>query len=253
MREVVTQGAALRDAGFPQQPIMPFRRGHVDARVVRTDSPSERSREEHPMSHIIRHTSDLAPVPHVVRGTERSQRSAPGTTPCGRATVRPRLRRASSIAWTGSDEDGFTLVELLVVVLVLATLVGIAVPTFADQRRSAWDAAVRSELRSAMIALESSRAHNGFYSPSALTEADWGFQSSRTVQLRYDLEYRPVGAGGDLSYCLIGWYAPGAELTGTDDSISSGFDGVAALSDVTLWGATSSGVEGPVSATFCAG
>jgi prepilin-type N-terminal cleavage/methylation domain-containing protein len=97
------------------------------------------------------------------------------------------------------SEDGFTLVELLVVVLVLGALVAIAVPTFADQREGAWDAAVRSELRSASIALESYRAQNGAYSADALAPgATWGFEKSGNLvyQDDFDLIF-------PTSYCLV--------------------------------------------------
>jgi Tfp pilus assembly protein PilE len=132
---------------------------------------------------------------------------------------------------------------LFVVVLVLATLVGIAVPTFADQRSSAWDAAVRSELRAASIALESSRSQNGIYELAALTEDDWGFQSSRSVELRHDITA--------TSYCLIGWYAPDADPSSADTSVAPLTDGVS--TDARLWGATRSGVVADVDdvETFC--
>ena len=103
-----------------------------------------------------------------------------GSGPLGPARRRPRNGpRASGLGVTTGDEDGFTLVELLVVVLVLAALIAIAVPTFTGQREGAWDAAVRSELRSASIALESYRAQNGAYSSDALEPGStWGFEAS---------------------------------------------------------------------------
>lgn len=104
------------------------------------------------------------------------------STPSGAAGERPhasRPVRAGSARWRAVGEDGFTLVELLVVVLVLAALIAIAVPTFTGQREGAWDAAVRSELRSASIALESYRAQNGAYSSDALEPGStWGFEAS---------------------------------------------------------------------------
>jgi prepilin-type N-terminal cleavage/methylation domain-containing protein len=112
----------------------------------------------------------------------RSGTSRPGTTPRGLAGRRPRADRPQdlrAVTHRNEREDGFTLVELLVVVLVLAALIAIAVPTFTGQREGAWDAAVRSELRSASIALESYRAQNGAYSADALVPGStWGFEAS---------------------------------------------------------------------------
>ncbi len=48
------------------------------------------------------------------------------------------------------NEDGFTLIELMVVVLIIAILVAIAIPTFLGQRETAQDRAAQSNLRNAL-------------------------------------------------------------------------------------------------------
>ena len=47
------------------------------------------------------------------------------------------------------DESGFTLLELMVVVLVIAVLLAIAVPTFLGARSKAHDRATQTDLRTA--------------------------------------------------------------------------------------------------------
>jgi prepilin-type N-terminal cleavage/methylation domain-containing protein len=52
-----------------------------------------------------------------------------------------------------SDEDrqgGFTLIELMVVVMIIAILVGIAIPAFLGARRRAQDTASKSNLRNGL-------------------------------------------------------------------------------------------------------
>jgi type IV pilus assembly protein PilA len=50
------------------------------------------------------------------------------------------------------DEDGFTLIELMVVVLIIAILLAIAIPTFLGARDRANDRAAQSSARNALTA-----------------------------------------------------------------------------------------------------
>ena len=50
------------------------------------------------------------------------------------------------------EEDGFTLIELMVVVLIIAMLIAIAIPTFLGARQRAQDRAAQSDLRNGLTA-----------------------------------------------------------------------------------------------------
>jgi type IV pilus assembly protein PilA len=62
------------------------------------------------------------------------------------------------------DESGFTLVELLVVMLILGLLAAIAIPAFFNQRNKAKDADAKSAVRTAQTAMETfATQNNGKY------------------------------------------------------------------------------------------
>ena len=50
------------------------------------------------------------------------------------------------------DDKGFTLIELMVVVLIIAILIAIAIPTFLGLRRRAQDRSAQSNLRNGLTA-----------------------------------------------------------------------------------------------------
>ena len=60
----------------------------------------------------------------------------------------------SSLTDYTEREEGFTLVELLVVILIIGILAAIAVPVFLNQRKVANDSAVESDVKNISLALE---------------------------------------------------------------------------------------------------
>jgi prepilin-type N-terminal cleavage/methylation domain-containing protein len=60
-------------------------------------------------------------------------------------------------------EDGFTLVELLIVILILAILLTIAVPSYLGRRVAAQDTVAKTDARSMMRFVEACATANGGY------------------------------------------------------------------------------------------
>jgi type IV pilus assembly protein PilA len=103
------------------------------------------------------------------------------------ATPRPRRFRLQS-------DDGFTLVELLVVLVIVGVLLAVAVPSYLGLRARAGDSAAKANLRAAMPAAEAFYSDNLTYlgmSTASLRGIDSGLSASLGVV-----------SGGASAYCL---------------------------------------------------
>ncbi len=84
-----------------------------------------------------------------------------------------------------TGEEGFTLIELMVVVLIIAILIAIAIPTFLGARTKANDRAAQSSLRNALTAAKVTFTERNDYTlatPAALesNEPSIGFVGAGT-------------------------------------------------------------------------
>jgi type IV pilus assembly protein PilA len=99
------------------------------------------------------------------------------------------------------DEKGFTLIELLVVILIIGILAAIAIPAFLNQRSKAYDAASKSNVRTAQTAMETYATDNNGSYPSAV---DTSSATDSLVKIEPSLKNTPyvTGSGSGSTYSL---------------------------------------------------
>src|SRR5208337_2130636 len=109
----------------------------------------------------------------------------------------PPIRRRPG---DGRGPRGFTLVELLVVILILAVLITLLLPALNFAVSTAKNAAVGGEINQLAQALASFKAKYGDYPPSRIYLSEDGNLQPNVTNL-----YGPVnGNAGDITYAQLG-------------------------------------------------
>jgi type IV pilus assembly protein PilA len=131
------------------------------------------------------------------------------------------------------DEDGFTLIELMVVVLIIAILIAIAIPTFLGVQNRAKDRAAQSDLRNALTAAKTLATDNaGSFLDNSTPPAIIDATDLKAVEgsLDFDTVANAVATGGQSKVGVF-TEAAGASITLIKHSASDTFFSITSSKD----------------------
>ncbi len=107
------------------------------------------------------------------------------------------------------NERGFTLIELMIVVAIIAILAGILIPNFVNARSQAQTAACESNLRSIATALELYYADNQVYPTASGAAVQPSLMTANGVAYLNNTPKDPAAQSGAATYALTTTQATG--------------------------------------------
>ena len=111
-------------------------------------------------------------------------------------------------------ERGFTLIELMIVVAIIAILAGILIPNFVNARSQAQTAACESNLRAIATALELYYADNQVYPTASGAAVQPTLLTANGIAYLNNTPKDPAAQNGNATYTLTTVQAGGGNAAG---------------------------------------
>ena len=102
----------------------------------------------------------------------------------------------------GSNEKGFTLIELMIVIAIIGILAAIAIPNFVSYRQRSYNSAAQSDMKNAMTTQEAYFVDNATYTASTANLSGAGWVQSNSVVLS-------IANAGTTGYELTSYHTSG--------------------------------------------
>jgi type IV pilus assembly protein PilA len=125
-------------------------------------------------------------------------------------------------------DEGFTLIELMVVVLIIAILIAIAIPTFIGAQNRARDRGAQSDLRNALTAGKVlATDHGGLY----LDASDGRLEAADMPEGEPSITFDDATTTASPRVMFINGAADGSRVTFVQSSASGKYFGISVTSD----------------------
>lgn len=102
------------------------------------------------------------------------------------------------------NESGFTMVEILVVVAILAVLISVAVPSYLAQRKATYEVALKADLSAVAYAMEDAKSFTGKY--PAVTAVTLKNTLDVTIKPESMLQFVTASAANGNKPCVEGYH-----------------------------------------------